>query len=979
MDLKDYYFKIGGPLRWLFDSFEQFVEKVIPSTVSERVFLLLNGSTARFSVREIKKPSISPLSAREQKLTYSIEIVLDCFVDDQIEVTRSFFFPCLVKSKYCIASEKTFECQSDPGGYFILDGVEYFVLNIEKLRLSFPICTADKAGNPKVYYSSRSNRGSAVTWVSLDLKTMVLQVKVWSFPGTRALNFFALWDAEEWESFVVPFARKFATPLSLLSLETLWETSKELERTKLLAEAFGVSCSQEGLLEKFWESTFPGCQENRKKETLVFMAVRCLQLYCEELRHDDTNNWGFKRLETVGSLCQQIFVKIWNRELDASFVKSFQSGGSITPNHRFLKKICFDSLSEKLCSVRNWNLGANVDILHREAPLSFYAQLTRVSSGANRRSKGMKIRMVHPSQIGFLCIHETPEGESCGLVKSLACTCYVTSFSTLPGSLVEFAADRVKDDGDWMVFVNGMYQGFIDDCQMEEFVGFFRQLRRKEEISPFASVVHRKRPKKGEIHLSDDDGRVCRPLLEPFEFIDAMEQHYSTVVSQQRCLTKYDCCGFAAATIPYLFHNQAPRLTYQCSMGRQALSSFHSFLDHRFDSTIRVLHRAEKPLVRTSLYDALNLGNMPAGVNVFVMIATWKGWNQEDAIIVNEDLIEKKKLFHFDVIHHYECVSLVGKKFSEEVSWIAPTGTYLKENDLIAEKKRKWYANGLVENIGIRVSIGEEGCVEKIFQCKGQYGEKIYRIRLVHHRKLQVGDKLASRYAQKGVVGKIFPSHELPYFGPEKIRPDLIINPHSIPSRMTVGQLLEMIEAFAIYHGWDHGSEDSMHCFLRKKGYDPYLYEEVFHPNTGQYIGKAQVGICYYQLLRHLVLDKFQCRGTGRVHSLTKQPVHGRSMSGGLRLGEMELRAIASHGAWMFLRDRVCVNSDGFPFEICATCKRSGFLRSFADDDGEPVQFVCSYCGVHNDNRRYFKATLPYTFHYFKHLLAGMNIELGLS
>lgn len=949
-------------MQWIIDSYNTAIEKTIPEVVFNRQLDISKNQFIRFRVESIIPPENSAQWCRIYNETYTLSLEIGIYLNNQEKISSSIIqIPCLLGCKFRHHLEDKEECPIDPRGYFIFNGTEYFILNQEKIRLRYPLGITDKNGFPYVYFSSKSFRGSSVTWVKINKKHKI-RVKIWSFSGTRTAEFAAICAAtgNAFVSSIYPIVNAFVSKAHQRFLDKK-ENIKEYFDRKL-----GIYDGN--LKDKLLEDLFPGSEQvGNKWNTICKMVERAVLIYFGFSIIDDRNNWGLKRLENVGIILESIFIKLWNSEID-NILTSFSKETDLNIR-KFVKKMNFENISMKICLVRTWNLGVVLDLLHRESPLSLYSQITRVSSSANKKSKSLKIRMVHPSQIGYICMFETPEGESCGLVKALTTSCRISKRGN-EKKLYQFLLDNGflspdNVDGIYTVFLNGIH---IGTCN-EDFTPTLRDLlknNQEEEVS----VVFREALR--EIIISNDDGRVIRYDKNQGRYIDALEQYYHLVLKDEE-MTEH-IFGYAASMIPFIRFNQAPRITYQCSMGRQALSSFHSHLEDRFDNTIRVLKNAEVPLIRTSLHDQLGFDKLPSGHNVDIMIATWKGWNQEDAIIVNRNLIEKQNKFHFDIIHNYSASSSVTRSFIEKITGTAKEGIYVKEGDLLVKKTRIWVkSNKKEQDVSLYVPYGEQGIIDKVLELEGKNGEKIVRIRIVDHRKLQEGDKLASRFAQKGVVGKIFDESELPKWK-DGTTPDFIINPHSMPSRMTVGQLMEMILGFVKKYFPDESKDmeekdiEKAGDLLEQKGFDRYLLEDVFSPDGKRCIGKAQRGVCFYQLLRHLVLDKIQYRSKGKINVTTRQASHGRSVGGGIRIGDMEIRAIASHGAYEVLKERISDSSDGTNFPLCLNCNQIGFIRKHD-------QYVCISCG---NDAKFTMINIPFSFRFLQFLLIGSLLRIDI-
>lgn len=451
-------------------------------------------------------------------------------------------------------------------------------------------------------------------------------------------------------------------------------------------------------------------------------------------------------------------------------------------------------------------------------------------------------------------------------------------------------------------------------------------------------------------------------------YIDANEIENSLIAMYPKDLQdspdhpeKYDYCeihpslmfGVCTSVIPFPDHTQSPRNCYQCSMFKQAIGIYSSNMKKRTDTIGHVLHYPQKSIVTTKFKKFLHYDEMPSGINAVVAIMCYSGFNQEDSVIINKSAIErglfvssiyktttceekKKSNITFETI----CVpeyNTRNKTFNYnklDKDGIVRKGTYVVKGDVIIGKiQSKIYKDEETEKTDKShiVKSGEEGYIDEIFDTVSSEGNRLIKIRIRQTRIPEVGDKFASTNAQKGTTGMIFPQEDMP-FTCEGITPDLIINAHCIPSRMTIGQLIETVmgkkssilgkrsDSTAFTEGsYDPVEEVSKE--LHSLGYQRYGYETLYNGMTGEQL-KARVfmGPTYYQRLKHLVQDKYHSRAFGTVTMLVRQPLDGRSREGGLRLGEMERDALISHGTSAFIRERLYTMSDAYEVVVCSNC-----------------------------------------------------------
>ena len=417
--------------------------------------------------------------------------------------------------------------------------------------------------------------------------------------------------------------------------------------------------------------------------------------------------------------------------------------------------------------------------------------------------------------------------------------------------------------------------------------------------------------------------------------------------------------GICASIIPFPDHNQSPRNTYQSAMGKQAMGIFLTNYEQRMDTMANILYYPQKPLATTRSMEFLKFRELPAGQNAIVAIAVYSGYNQEDSVIMNQSSIDRglfRSLFYRAYVDQEK---RIGMTFLErfEKPMRADTlrlkhGTYDKLDDdgLVAPGVRVSGEDVIIgktaplepdaEELGQRTKLHikrdvstplrstENGIIDQVMVSTGQDGQLFVKVRTRTTKVPQIGDKFASRHGQKGTVGITYRQEDMP-FTAEGLTPDIIINPHAIPSRMTIAHLIEcLLSKVGATKGLEGDATpftdvtvDSVSDILRDAGYQSRGFEVMYQGHTGRKL-RAQVflGPTYYQRLRHMVDDKIHARARGPVQILTRQPVEGRARDGGLRFGEMERDCMIAHGAGAFLKERLFEVSDAFRVHICEIC-----------------------------------------------------------
>ncbi len=470
------------------------------------------------------------------------------------------------------------------------------------------------------------------------------------------------------------------------------------------------------------------------------------------------------------------------------------------------------------------------------------------------------------------------------------------------------------------------------------------------------------------------------------EYLDAEEEEDAYIAIDPTKVTEghshleicnYAILGVTASIIPFPEHNQSPRNTYQAAMAKQAPGLYALNYRDRTDTRGHLLHYPQKPLVQTKPMEIMGYNSRPAGQNYIVAILSSNGYNMEDAIIFNKSSIDRG-LGHssFFRIYKGECKQYLGGAKDRLIIPEAGIRGYhgaeayrmLEEDGLISteaevrggdilvgrtspprflEEYRGFEIRGpQLRDTSIGVRPTEEGVVDSIFITKDIEGSHLIKVKVRSQRIPELGDKFVSRHGQKGVIGMVIPQEDMP-FSVHGLVPDIIINPHAFPSRMTVGQFLESIagKAAALRGESVDGTAfineplDSLSETLKNLGFQPGGRELMYDGLSGKkFEVQIFVGVTYYQKLHHMVMDKIHARARGQVQMLTRQPTEGRARGGGLRFGEMERDCLVGHGAAMLLKDRLLEESDAYTIYICERCGKLAFY------DIRQRKYVCPIC-----------------------------------
>jgi len=437
-----------------------------------------------------------------------------------------------------------------------------------------------------------------------------------------------------------------------------------------------------------------------------------------------------------------------------------------------------------------------------------------------------------------------------------------------------------------------------------------------------------------------------------------------------------------------------------CAMGKQAIGIYVTNYQRRMDKTAYVLTYPHRPLVDTRLMQMIQLAEIPSGAPLMVAIMSYTGYNQEDSVLVNQGAIDRG-MFSATIYHtekdedkkingdeeircHPDASKTKGMKFGNydklNQRGVMPANTFIENRDIIMGKVIPIKDNRndptkLVkyEDISRVYHTSEECYVDKSYIDSNGEGYCFCKVRVRAFRKPVIGDKVSSRMGQKGTIGNIIPERDMP-FTKDGIRPDIIINPHAIPSRMTIGQLKETLLGKVLVNlglfgdGTSFGEYDikDISKELLKVGFEMNGNELLYNGLTGEQIkSDIFIGPVFYQRLKHMVNDKQHSRSIGPMVNFTHQPAEGRSRDGGLRFGEMERDAMVGHGASRFTKGRMYDCSDKYEVHVCRKC---GIIASYNEE--RSIHF-CKTC----DNRSDFALVqIPYACKLLFQELATMNV-----
>ena len=784
----------------------------------------------------------------------------------------------------------------------------------------------------------------------------------------------------------------------------------------------------------------------RKAVYLASIVMKVIRVYSGEEPPDDRDDYALKRIETTGGLFALLFRQLFRqflKMLSLQLSRAVDAGKSMSLVDALNAKKITAGMKYAV-STGNWGIQKQssqngvAQILTRMNYLAAISHLRRINTPINREGKLPKPRQLSASHCGVLCPVETPEGQACGLVENLALLAhtrlgydgsYITDALCAQGLLRPIGLAR---SGRWRVAVNGSIEGFTDDGA--GLVAVLRGWRRNLTLPPDASLTADVSQKL--VLIDTDAGCLLRPLLvkdklstlpalmqnvPPWalwnemliqgvvELFDKNEERTTRIGETHVELHPSCLLGICAGMIPFLNHNQAPRNIYEAAMTKQAIGMFSLKAAGRVDTVAHSLHYPQAPLVQTSIQALSTCAEMPGGANVIVAVLSYTGFNQEDSIIVSQDALDRG-LFRSTIYKSYKDeekgigsdverfgfvpTSAVGFRKADyskvEEDGLPLVGQEVVTGDVIVGKRMQTSQLGndkkkrsiQVDHSTI-LSASEPMRVGDIYLTLNKDGSRLVRVKLHASRTPEIGDKFSSHHGQKGVIGIILRSVDMP-FTVDGICPDIIINPHALPGRMTVGQLIEsLLGKLCCLEGriGNGTSFNDLHpsaigAQLAKYGFHSRGSETMFNGWTGRPLeAEVCIGTVHYQRLRHCVIDKMHARSRGPVQLITRQPVEGRSRGGGLRVGEMERDCMLAHGASSVILDRLFKQSDEFE---CYVCRRCGLIGEHIDTDtavSVQPRVYCRGCRLEGPDSL-ARVQIPYSMKLLAQECAGLNVAL---
>ncbi|RJE22763.1 DNA-directed RNA polymerase [Aspergillus sclerotialis] len=795
---------------------------------------------------------------------------------------------------------------------------------------------------------------------------------------------------------------------------------------------------------------------------VAHMCRRVLMAKNDSSLVDDRDYLGNKRLELAGQLLALLFEdlfkkfcfdikmnvdKVLNKRNRAEAFDAW-SVMSMHSNH-------ITQGMNRAISTGNWSLKRfrmeRAGVTHVLSRLSYIAALgmmTRISSQFEKTRKVSGPRALQPSQFGMLCPADTPEGEACGLVKNLALMTHITTNDEegpIRNLVFILGAEDVQTLGGRELYSPGHYTISINGTptaltrRPKYFLDAFRRLRRMGRISEFVSIYINHH--QAGVHIATDDGRICRPLIvvengksqvqahhleklrdgtmefDDFlaqglvEYLDVNEENDSYIAIYEKDINEltthleiepFTILGAVAGLIPYPHHNQSPRNTYQCAMGKQAIGAIASNQFLRIDSILYLMVYPQKPMVKSRTIELVKYDQLPAGQNATVAVMSYSGYDIEDALVLNKGSVDRgfgrcqvfrKYLTTLKSYPNgtkdklqapeYENNAPIRKHALLESDGLAAVGEQVNAGEVYINKytPNQAHASGFAGPTNQPVTFSptpmtyklpDPAYIDQVLYSVTEGENHLVKVLTRQTRRPEVGDKFSSRHGQKGVVGIIADQADMP-FSDQGVNPDIIMNPHGFPSRMTVGKLLELVAGKAGVLSGQHGYgtcfggspiEETSQTLINhgfSYGGKDYLTSGITGEPLPFYVFTGPI---YYQKLKHMVQDKMHSRARGPRAMLTRQPTEGRSRDGGLRLGEMERDCLIAYGTSQLLLERLMISSDRHEIDVCEKCGFMGYLN------------WCQRC---KSSRSVVKMVIPYAAKLLIQELLSMNVTARLK
>lgn len=931
---------------------------------------------------------------------------------------------------------KSGECRYDKGGYFIINGKERVLVAQERINYN-SVYTFKQKNTSKYKYITEirsmniKNSKSSLIQIKLIKSNNSIVMTLPNIKEDIPIGVVLLAYQYPMEKFIENVGKDNANRIMFnnLNINTKEEAFNYISSMSI--QLIGDDDIEEFMNGLLYVNMFQHITENndtKNVEFIIYMLQLLLKVIKGDIEVNDRDHISNKRCEVAGILVNDLFRSLWKR-----YMKNIEQH-ILKRQDIMLVLSRINSISQgmKQCfSTGNWSIFKNTyvrtgvsQVLNRLTYSSMLSHLKRLVIPVGKEGKNTKIRQIHSSQYGFVCPSETPEGHSAGIVKNFSLLTKISN-NIDNDNIIDIIRNVIKDEDEGVtkVIMNGLIIGKVKNYM--EVINKLYEKRNRKIIDYSISISYNNLL--DEILIYSDCGRMLRPLfrsdnmptntdlntyswkqlvnMNKIVYLDSNEienqviamsikeiNHETTYVEIHPSMMLSVC----SSIIPFPDHTQSPRNTYQSAMGKQAIGIYSTANNLRTDTSVHQLLYPQKPLVYTNSSEAMNMCEMGSGINAVVAICCYTGFNQEDSILINKAAVDKG-LFRSYV---YKTISTIEKKINNssyeyvgipdvkirhnsncytklDDEGLVKLGSKVTTGDVIIGKTLNITKNNeiVTKDCSIIIKQGESGIIDKVIVTTTIDGYKLIKIKIRSLRVPEVGDKFASRAAQKGTCGMIFNQEDMP-FTESGMVPDIIINAHCIPSRMTINQLLECIGAksgvcYGKFRDCTPFSKNSTNIInylqsqLKSCGFNDDGNDVMYNGFTGEkFKTKIFIGPTYYQRLKHLVKDKIHARNRGNVQSLTRQPLEGRSRDGGLRFGEMERDCMISHGVSTFLKERLFDMSDPYNVYVCKNCKQ------IIADEGRC--HICKGFDISNKN-------IPYATKLLFQEIMALGIKLSIK